>query len=100
MTKRNWRAIRGAVCPALFPTGAGFRLVDDAPLVCALRRALGTLTFEDTQAPLHIVTTDFNSGERVVLSRGLLPTRFGPGLPFRLCGNPGASETGCASTGA
>jgi NTE family protein len=47
-------------------------LVDDAPLMKALHQAFGERRFDQTLIPLHLVATDFRSGEKVVLSQGKL----------------------------
>jgi NTE family protein len=47
-------------------------LVDDGPLMSGLRAAFGERTFGDTRIPLHLVATDFYTGEKVVLSEGRL----------------------------
>lgn len=63
-------------------------LVDDEAMMVGLHKALGDLTFAETKVPLHLVATDFFTGERVVLSSGRLidavraslaiPTIFAP----------------------
>ncbi|MFW6096879.1 MAG: patatin-like phospholipase family protein [Chloroflexota bacterium] len=47
-------------------------LVDDELILQRLKRAYGDCTFADTRTPLHLVATDFYSGEQVVLTRGRL----------------------------
>ncbi len=47
-------------------------LVDDAPLMAALTEAFGDSTFDQARIALHLVATDFHSGEKVVLSEGKL----------------------------
>ena len=47
-------------------------LIDDRPLMERLTRAFGARTFEDTQVPLYVVSTDFFTGESVVHSSGAI----------------------------
>jgi NTE family protein len=70
MTKRDNRALLGALFPALFRFDPAFGLVDDRPLLKALGPPFGGRTFEDAVIPLRIVATDFATGEPVVLSEG------------------------------
>ena len=45
-------------------------LIDDSVMLDRLTRAFGEKSFEDVVIPLHIVATDFYTGERVVISSG------------------------------
>ena len=45
-------------------------LIDDRIMLDRLTAAFGDHTFDDAALPLHIVATDFTSGERVVISSG------------------------------
>jgi NTE family protein len=45
-------------------------LIDDGPLMDRLRQAFGSTSFEGTQTPLFIVSTDFYTGESVVIHSG------------------------------
>lgn len=47
-------------------------LVDDKVMMERLQAIFGEKTFADTKIPLHIVATDFYTGEEVVLSNGRL----------------------------
>lgn len=47
-------------------------LVDDKVMMERLQAIFGEKTFADTATPLHIVATDFHTGEQVVLSSGRL----------------------------
>ncbi len=84
MTKRDTRSALSAVFPKLLKFDGAFGLVDDRPMLDALRPIFGGRTFADTQIPLHIVATDFQNGERVVLSEGSLldAARASVALPF------------------
>ena len=84
MTKRDTRSALSAVFPKTLGFNGTFGLVDDGPLLDALRPVFKSKTFADTQIPLHIVATDFGNGERVVLSEGSLldAARASVALPF------------------
>jgi NTE family protein len=47
-------------------------LIDDSIMYDRLKSVFGDKTFADTVFPLHIVATDFYTGERVVISSGKL----------------------------
>ncbi|WP_420456392.1 patatin-like phospholipase family protein [Rubrivirga sp.] len=82
--KRDTRSLLAAAFPKLFKFDGAFGMVDDRPLLDALRGAFGDRTFADTTTPLHIVATDFGTGERVVLSEGSLvdAVRASIAVPF------------------
>ena len=84
MLRRDNRAILSALLPKLFSFDGRFAMVQDAPLVKALAEPFGDRTFAETATPLHIATTDFMTGERVVLSEGSLldAVRASIALPF------------------
>jgi NTE family protein len=69
-SKSNWKGMLAAFMPRLFRFDGGFAMLDDGPMVKALRRAFGDLTFADAKMPLYIVATDLMNGERVVLREG------------------------------
>ena len=69
-TKRDTRSLLSAVFPKMFSFDGAFGMVDDAPMLRALRDIWGDATFEDAAIPLQIVATDFETGERVVLREG------------------------------
>lgn len=68
--KTNWKGLLSAFMPRLFGFDGGFAMLDDGPLVRALHRGFGDVTFADTKLPLFIVATDLMNGERVVLKEG------------------------------
>lgn len=77
----GWRAAMGRIrvrallrmlFPAVFRSAGGFGLIDDRILNQTLRDFVGTRRFEDLKLPLHLVATDYGSGEQVVLSKGAL----------------------------
>ena len=73
-----------AAFPKLFKFDGGFGLVDDRPMLAALRDIWKGRTFADARIPLHVVATDFGNGERVVLSEGpiLDAVRASVAVPF------------------
>ena len=83
-TKRDTRAILSAAFPKTFKFDGAFGMVDDRPLLAALRNVWPDATFADAQIPLHIAATDFESGERVVLSEGSIldAVRASIAVPF------------------
>lgn len=77
----GWRAALGrmslrTMLRSLFPTVFRFRgrfgLVDDERLNQSLRDYVGTRRFEDLPLPMHLVATDYETGDRVVMSSGPL----------------------------
>lgn len=84
MTKRDTRSLLSAVFPKLFKFDGAFGMVDDRPVLEALRPPFGGRTFEETAIPLRIVATDFLNGERVVLSEGAIldAVRASIAVPF------------------
>jgi NTE family protein len=69
---RDWRSLLSAVLPGLFGFPGHFSLISDRPLDRALKVPFGDRTFADVRTPLHIVATDYLTGERVVVSQGLI----------------------------
>lgn len=84
MAKRDTRSILSAFLPKLFKFDGDLAMVDDAPMLKALTPPLGGRTFEETTTPLHIVATDFRTGEQVQLSKGSLfdAVRASISVPF------------------
>jgi len=70
MAKRDTRSILSAVFPKLLKFKGDLAMVDDGPLNALLKDQLGRFNFEDAEKPLHLVATDFDTGECVVLSEG------------------------------
>ncbi len=68
----SWRSIAKALFPRAFGYDPALGLVDDARINRAVRDYVGERRFEDLKLPLHLVATDFDTGEQVVLSRGRL----------------------------
>ena len=84
MLRPDRRTLLAAVFPKLFAFDGRFGMVHDAPMMEAMRPTFGGRTFADTTIPLHIATTDFMTGERVVLDDGPLldAVRASVALPF------------------
>jgi NTE family protein len=68
--RRDYRSILGGFFPKLFGFDGGFATIHDGRLNAALRGPFGNRRFDETTIPLHIVATDFNNGQKVVLSEG------------------------------
>jgi NTE family protein len=68
--KRDFRSILGGFFPRIFGFDGNFATIHDARLNAALRGPFGTRRFEEAKIPLHIVATDFNNGQKVVISEG------------------------------
>lgn len=94
MTRRVWtrdltrhtnrRAILQMMLPRLFGFTAEYGLRDDRRALKQLKETFGDQLIENTQIPLHIATTDFQTGEQVVLSSGRLvdALRASIAMPF------------------
>lgn len=65
-----YRQVLGAVFPKLFKFNPHMGVLDDKATNQRLREFLGDKRIEDLPVPLHIVATDFESGAKVVLSKG------------------------------
>jgi NTE family protein len=68
--RRNTRGLLSAFLPKVFGFDGRFGMVDDRAVHDALSGPFGGRQFQETVIPLHIVATDFMTGERVVLSEG------------------------------
>jgi NTE family protein len=68
--KRDWRSLLGAFLPQVFGFEGSVGMVHDGPLLDALETPFGGKDFADAKIPLHIVATDLNDGEKVVVSEG------------------------------
>jgi NTE family protein len=68
----DYAAIGRALVPRLFDFSPDFALLDDRKINAAVAAFAGADSFEDMKLPLHIVATDFATGEKVVLSSGPL----------------------------
>ena len=68
--ERNTGGILAAIFPRLFRFDGKFGMVHDRAMGKALAGPYGGRTFADATIPLHIVATDLENGQRVVLSEG------------------------------
>jgi NTE family protein len=84
MARRDTRAILSALFPKVFGFDGTFGMVDDRPLGRALTPPFAGRTFDETRVPLHIVATDFMTGEPVILSEGSIfdAVRASIAVPF------------------
>ncbi len=70
--RRKRGALLKIALPRLFGCDRSYALIDDRSVNEAVLEAFGDRRIEDASSPLYIVATDFTTGERVVLSRGLV----------------------------
>lgn len=68
----SYRSILGALFPRLFGFDVRRGILDDGAVNRAVRDYAGDRRFEDLPVPMHLVATDFITGEKVVLSSGSL----------------------------
>jgi NTE family protein len=68
--KRDWRSMAAAFLPGVFGFDGSLGMVHDGPLLEALEPPFGGKSFADARIPLHIVATDLNDGQKVVVSEG------------------------------
>jgi NTE family protein len=66
----DYRAVARALVPGLFRFDPDFALLDDRKINAAVEAFAAGETFADMRVPLHIVATDFATGEKVVISSG------------------------------
>lgn len=97
--KRHWPSLARAAFPALFKFDERFGLVDDGYLRGVLNAVFGDLTFADVQTPLHVVATDFASGEAVVLSGGRLAAALRASVAIPFISDPLRDRAGRAGDG-
>ena len=65
-----YRQILSAVFPSLFKFDPRVGILSDQAVNRSLRSFAGDQRFEDLPVPLHIVASDFETGAKVVLSKG------------------------------
>ena len=68
----SYRHLLGMLFPRWFRFDLGAGILDDRAINRALREYVGEHRFEDLVVPMHLVATDFATGEKVVLSSGSL----------------------------
>jgi len=78
------RAMLRMAFPRLFGFTERFGLKQDALVNARMRKTFGTATFADCRIPLHITTTDFRTGEQVIISDGSIfdAVRASIAIPF------------------
>lgn len=70
--RMSLRTVLRLLFPRVFGLTGRFGLIDDRRLNESLRDYVGTRRFEDLTVPMHLVATDYGTGDRVVLSEGPL----------------------------
>jgi NTE family protein len=70
--KRRWRAYPQLLLPGLTGFDASFSLRDSGAIAERVRLAFGDRVIEALPTPLRVIATDAATGQRVVLTRGLL----------------------------
>lgn len=68
--KRDLRSMLSAFMPRLFKFDGAFGMIDDRPMMAALEKIFGDRRMEDASIPLHVVATDLENGQKVVLGKG------------------------------
>lgn len=68
----SYRGLLAALLPKLFGSQETLGILDDRRLNLGIREFVGERRFEDLRLPLHLVATDFDTGEKLVLSSGPL----------------------------
>jgi NTE family protein len=71
-TKKSYKSILKAILPQIFRFDGRFGIVDERAINREIKNFVGDQQFEDLKIPLHLVATDFITGEKVVLSKGSL----------------------------
>lgn len=84
INKPNRKSILQILLPKLFMRNEFFNLRADCQINDGLYKTFGELSFADTKIPLFITSTDYKSGEQVVLSEGSVyeAVRAAIGLPI------------------
>jgi NTE family protein len=71
-SKHNYRAVLRAMLPRFFAFDEEFAIADDRVVNDLMKTLYGDSTFGDARIPLFVVASDLKTGERVVLSDGLI----------------------------
>jgi NTE family protein len=69
-SKKSYTSVIKAIFPKLFGFQGRFGIVDERAINSAVHDFVGERRFEDLKIPLHLVATDFATGEKIVLSKG------------------------------
>jgi NTE family protein len=64
--KRDTRSLLKALLPGMFKFDERFGMIDDHAMLENLRAVFGERTFAETVVPLHLLATDFHTGEPVI----------------------------------
>lgn len=68
--QRDWRSLLAGLMPRTMGFDGRFGMVNDRVLRKKLASVFAGRSFEEAAIPLHVVATDFHTGERVVISSG------------------------------
>jgi NTE family protein len=71
-TRVRIRSVIRLLLPGLFPGAGATGLLDDRPVQAVLKVLYGDRTFADLRRPLQLVATDIQTGDRVLITEGLL----------------------------
>jgi NTE family protein len=82
--QRNWRSLAEVLFPGLVGFNKRFGMLSDRAMLSSLRGVFGSRTFAEARTPLHILATDFETGESCVLNQGSLvdAIRASIAIPF------------------
>ncbi len=72
LQKVHYRSLTRSLLSRWFGFNERFGVIDDRRLNAFLRDLFGDARIEDCRMPLHLVATDFHTGETVALDRGLV----------------------------
>jgi NTE family protein len=67
---KSYKSIFKVIFPKIFGFDGRFGFVDDGAINRGIRALVGHRRLEDLKIPLHLVATDFKTGEKIVLSSG------------------------------
>ncbi len=81
---RNWRSLAAVVFPGLAGFDERFGMLGDRAVLQSLKAVFGGRSFSDADIPLHILATDFQTGESCVLNQGSIvdAVRASVAIPF------------------
>ena len=86
--KLHVRSLLGVALPRLFGFSGRVGLLDDRRVQEVVWTVFGGRTFGQTRIPLHIVATDFDTGDKVVLDRGAVADAVRASIAFPLLLRP------------
>jgi NTE family protein len=88
MTRYRYRPLFDILLPKMLRSRAPFSMLDDRLFMQVLHESLGDKTFADTDIPLHLLATDLETGEKVVLSEGKIVDAMRASLAIPLIFSP------------